>query len=157
MGGVYLITRHRQWRAWQFGRRHSRMSSNRGNGGHDDGGEGLNFNGFLKLSWFGRTLFVVLAIGFGWLCYARLGFFAPFAWFAPVMFVDGVIDMELPDEDEDLPGEEDSSQSMEERKQRVIILGVLTVLSIAALVSPEIGTSVFVLLMLLLFLGWVFR
>ena len=38
MENVMMISRHRQWRAWQFGRRHSGLFSGSG-GGSSDGGD----------------------------------------------------------------------------------------------------------------------
>ena len=35
MNGVYLISRHRQWRAWQFGMRHSGAMRGASGGGKD--------------------------------------------------------------------------------------------------------------------------
>lgn len=147
--GVMMISRHRQWRAWQFGRRRSGLFSGGGSAGGDDG-SGLNFNGFRKLPWWGKVVFVVLALGLGWLCYLRLFLFALFAWFSPVLLADEVLNILLPD------GEEVSSQQMTERKFLAVVWGILTVLSVITLISPIKGLAVFFLLCLLLFLLWIF-
>lgn len=150
MNGVYLISRHRQWRAWQFGMRHSGAMRGGGSFGGGDDGRDWNFEGFLKLPWWGKVLFVVLALGLAWLSYVRLSLFAPIALFPPVMLADGVLDMVLPD------GNRQSSRTREEKKRSVVIWSILTVLSVTALISPETGIAIFLLLCLLLFLRWVF-
>lgn len=43
MENVMMISRHRQWRAWQFGRRHSGMLGGRGTSTYGTGGDGDDF------------------------------------------------------------------------------------------------------------------
>ena len=50
--GVMMISRHRQWRAWQFGRRHSGLFSGRGgtsSGGDNDSDEERRANKALHI------------------------------------------------------------------------------------------------------------
>ena len=61
--GVMMISRHRQWRAWQFGRRHSGLFSGRGgtSSGGDNEPDSLN-EWFLKAPWWQKILALA---GFG--------------------------------------------------------------------------------------------
>ena len=43
MENMMMISRHRQWRAWQFGRRHSGVLGGRGTSTYDTGGDGDDF------------------------------------------------------------------------------------------------------------------
>ena len=53
MENVMMISRHRQWRAWQFGRRHSGLFSGRGGGSTKPDPEN---DWFLKAPWWKKIL-----------------------------------------------------------------------------------------------------
>ncbi len=57
-----MISRHRQWRAWQFGRRHSGLFSGSG----ASGGDGDDFWGWVDSwpAWVKATVVVVIVGGF---------------------------------------------------------------------------------------------
>lgn len=62
MENVMMISRHRQWRAWQFGRRHSGLFSGRGgtsSGGDNDPDEERRANKALNIL---VIIFVIVGI-----------------------------------------------------------------------------------------------
>ena len=67
MGCVVLISRHRQWRAWQFGVRHSGLWRNSGSTSSGGGDDDPFSEWYERLPWWGKILAVLGMLTLLWI------------------------------------------------------------------------------------------
>lgn len=147
-GNVQMITRHRQWRAWQYGRRHSGLFGGGGSSDGDDNGI-FDFDGFRKLPWWGRILFIVTSLSVIILCMAIYYQFMLASW-AAVLVADNILDIILPDK------EGEDYNSFKNKKWNVIVSTfLLTVFLLLALV-PKVGETILIILIVYSVGRWLF-
>lgn len=141
------ITRHRQWRAWQFGRRHSGQFSGSLGGGDDNGI--FDFDGVRKLPWWGKILFAVISLSLIVLCMTFYYKFFLVSLIAPLL-ADSILDITIPDKE----GEE--SNLTKDKKRNVFVNGFLMVVFLLVAFVPSVGSPILAILIIFLVGRWLF-